>query len=160
MRRAIVNLKPRRLLAVVTVVLGCITPACRDIDVVTQTYATLAEATADGAVERGYLPRGLPPGTHEIREAHDQKSARRWGLFNFPQKEAEALRALIGPEISLRGMRIEPPRRIEWWPVLLRGDVSDEQVNATGTRTYAAREGDLIFAINWNQGRAYYWTKQ
>jgi hypothetical protein len=150
----------RLLLAVWTTTLLSIAAACRDIDVVTQAYATLAEATADRAVDRGYLPKGLPPGTHDIREAHDQKSPRRWGLFNFPQTEADALRALIGPEVSLRGMRIDPPRRIEWWPVLLRGAVNDEQVTATGTRTYAARDGDLIYAINWSQGRAYYWTRQ
>jgi hypothetical protein len=150
----------RRLLAILTAALTFIATACRDIDVVTQAYATLAEATADGAVDRGYLPRGLPSGTRDIREAHDQKSSRRWGLFNFPQTEAEVLRALIGPEVSLRDMRIDPPRRIEWWPVLLRGAVNDEQVAATGTRVYAARQGDLIFAINWSQGRAYYWTKQ
>jgi hypothetical protein len=134
--------------------------SCRDIDVVTQSYATLAEATAAGALERGHLPAGLPLGTRDIREAHDQKSTRRWGLFNFPPTEGDTLRALIGSEVSMRGMQIDPPRRIEWWPILLRGAVNDEQVAATGTRAYPAREGDLIFAINWNQGRAYYWTRQ
>jgi hypothetical protein len=150
----------RRVLAALIAAMTCNAAACRDIDVVTQTYATLAEATAAKAVERGYVPRGLPPGTREIREAHDQKSPRRWGLFNFPQSEADVLRGLVGPEISLRGMRIDPPRRIEWWPVLLRGAVKDELLAATGTRAYPAREGDLIFAINWSQGRAYYWTRQ
>jgi hypothetical protein len=133
---------------------------CRDLDVVTESYATLTEAVESGAVERGWLPRGLPPGTRDIREAHDIDSNRRWGLFTFPHEEGEALRALTGPEIGVEGLRCDPPRRIEWWPVLLRGTLRQEQVGATGLRTYPSREGDLIFAVNWNQGRAYYWTKE
>ena len=132
---------------------------CRDLDVVTESYATLAEATADGAVARGYLPQGLPPGTHDIREAHDTQSARRWGLFDFPPGEADALRALLGPEMSLQGLHVDAPPRIEWWPILLRGSLNDDQIRATGARAYAAREGPLIFGVNWKQGRAYYWTR-
>jgi hypothetical protein len=133
--------------------------ACGDMDVVTGSYASIAEATAEGAVERGWVPRGLPPGTREIREAHDLDSSRRWGLFNFPATEADLLRRLIGPEMRLDGIRVDPPRRIEWWPVLLRGPLNHEQVLATGTRAYPAREGELIFLVNWSQGRAYYWSR-
>jgi hypothetical protein len=131
---------------------------CRDADVVTASYATLAEAAAAGAVDREWVPRGLPPGTREIREAHDLDTSRRWGLFNFPPAEADALKALLGPELSLDGQRCDPPRRIEWWPVLLRGALNGEQIRATGIHAYRAREGGLIVAVNWNQGRAYYWA--
>jgi len=134
--------------------------ACKNIDVVTEAYATLAEAQAAGAVERGWLPRGLPPGTRELRVAHDLDSNRRWGLFNFPPAEGDALRGLIGPEISFDGLTCTPPRRIEWWPLLLREELNGEQVKATGLRGYAAKDSDLILAINWAQGRAYYWTRQ
>ena len=74
---------------------------CRDTNVITESYATLQEAIDDGAVERGWVPRGLPPGAHEIREAHDLDSNRRWGLFNFPQEDAGALREILGGELSL-----------------------------------------------------------
>jgi hypothetical protein len=127
---------------------------------VTAAYATLDEAVAAGAVEHGWLPRGLPAGTREIREAHDMESSRRWGLFNFPQSEDGTLRQLLGRERSLEGETVNPPRRIEWWPVLLRGALSNDQVRATGLNAYEAREGDLMFAVNWKQGRAYYWTKE
>jgi hypothetical protein len=135
--------------------------ACRDLDVVTGSYATIAEATAEGAVARGWVPGGLPPGTREIREAHDLDSSRRWGLFNFPPAEGDHLRALLAGELPLQGVRVDPPRRIEWWPVLLRGQLNHEQVLATGARAYRApgtTSGDLVFLVNWNQGRAYYWT--
>jgi hypothetical protein len=133
---------------------------CRDIDVVTESYASLKEAAASGAIERGWLPRMLPEGARDIREAHDLDSNRRWGLFDFPQSDAAALRAALGSEISLAGHSCNPPRRIEWWPVMLRERLDAEQIAATGLRAYAAREGDLVFAVNWNQGRAYYWTRE
>jgi hypothetical protein len=141
-------------------VLGFVNAGCRDLDVVTESYATLQEATQAGAVDRGWVPRGLPAGTREIREAHDLDSNRQWGLFNFPQNEGETLRMLLGPELSLAGLRCTAPRRIEWWPVLLREELDHEQIMSTGARAYSAREGDLIFVVNWNQGRAYYWTRE
>ncbi len=133
---------------------------CRDVDVVTASYATLAEAEAAGAVREGWLPAGLPPGTYEIREAHDPRSPRRWGLFNFPPDEEHAMRGLIGAERPFAGLQANPPRRIEWWPVLLRRELDQERIAATGLRAYESRDGELIFAINWSQGRAYYWTRE
>jgi hypothetical protein len=147
-------------LAVATSALALAVGGCRDIDVLTETYATLAEAQAAGAVDRGWLPRGLPPGTRELRLAHDVDSSRRWGLFNFSPGEGDALSALIGPEISLDGLECNPPGRIEWWPVLLRKRLDGERIKATGLRAYAARDGDLVFAVNWAQGRAYYWSRE
>ena len=152
MRRAALRLRWLLLFA------AACTTGCRDLDVVTHSYATLAEAAAAGAIEGGWIPHGLPPGTREIREAHDLESPRRWGLFNFPQKEGDALRLLLGEEMSLEGVRCDPPRRIDWWPVLLRGRLSGEPIEATGARAYRAREGALIFVVNWNQGRGYYWS--
>ena len=133
---------------------------CRNLDVVTEAYATLAEAQAAGAVDRGWLPRGLPPGTYELRLAHDLDSNRRWGLFNFPAAEGETLRALIESEIPFDGLTCSPPRRIEWWPVLLRERLDGERIRATGVRGYAAKGSDLILAVNWAQGRAYYWSRE
>jgi hypothetical protein len=132
--------------------------ACGDTNVVTGSYNTLEEAVAEGAVARGSVPRGLPPGARDIREAYDPGAHRRWGLFEFPPDEAPALRARLGPERPLTGERVSPPRRVEWWPLLLRGDLDPERLAATGLEVYDAREGGLAFAVNWKQGRAYYWA--
>jgi hypothetical protein len=133
--------------------------ACRDLDVVTASYATLAEAEAEGAVERGWVPPGLPPGTHELREAHDLDSNRRWGLFSFPPEESGALRALLSPdETPLADVSCDIPRRIEWWPVLLRGTLDADRIRTTGLRAHRDRKGELLFLVNWDQGRAYYWA--
>jgi hypothetical protein len=150
----------RDVLTVSVTVLALSFGGCKNIDVLTETYATLAEAQAAGAVDRGWLPRGLPPGTYELRLAHDVDSNRRWGLFNFPPDQADALRALAVSEISLDGLACNPPGRIEWWPILLRRQLDGERIKATGLRGYAAKERDLVLAVNWAQGRAYYWSRE
>lgn len=133
--------------------------SCRNIDVVTATYSTLADAREAGAVARGWLPNGLPAGTYDIREAHDLDSNRRWGLFSFPVAEAATLKRLLqSGEISLDNEVCDVPRRIEWWPVLLRGQLDGERIRATGLRAHRSADESLLFAVNWNQGRAYYWT--
>ena len=127
---------------------------CRNTDVVTESYATLAEARASG----GDIPAGVPEGAHDIRTASDTRSRRRWGLFNFLAADADGLRAMLqADEMSLAGVDCDIPARIEWWPVLLRGRVNAEQAKAAGLQSYRSRQGDLVVVVNWKQGRAYYW---
>ena len=127
---------------------------CRDNDVVTASYATMAEARASG----GDIPAGVPEGAHDIRTASDTRSRRRWGLFNFLAADADGLRAMLqAEEMSLAGVECDIPARIEWWPVLLRGTVNAEQAKAAGLQSYRSRQGDLVVVVNWKQGRAYYW---
>ena len=85
------------------------------------------------------------------------KGPDRWGLFNFREADADAVRAILQPdEISFAGTEMEIPGRIEWWPVILRGKLDAERIQATGLRAYPARSGGLVFAVNWSQGRASY----
>ena len=133
--------------------------ACGDLDVVTASYRTLAEAREAGAIQRGWIPEGLPEGAYELREAHDLDTNRRWGLFNFPRQEAGTLQAILQEgETNLDGVTCSIPPRIEWWPVLLRGRLDPERIRSTGLQAYRAADGDLLFVVNWEQGRAYYWN--
>jgi hypothetical protein len=132
--------------------------ACRDLEVVSNTHATLDEARRAGAVERGWVPRWLPPGSREIREAHDLDTNRRWGLFNFPPDDVAPLRSALGPEIKIDGQRVDAPRRIEWWPIILRGMLDGEQIALTGLKAHATADDGLTVVVNWQQGRAYYFT--
>lgn len=152
----------RRRLPLSVFLLGALSGAsCSDLDVVTASYRTLAEARDAGAIERGWVPEGLPEGTHELREAHDLDSNRRWGLFNFPPPRGDELRALLEPhEISLAGVTCDIPARIEWWPVLLRNRLDHERIKSAGLKAYRARGGGLLFVVNWEQGRAYYWSER
>jgi hypothetical protein len=125
---------------------------------VTSSYATMAEAREAGASAHGDIPPGVPEGAHDIRTASDVHSRRRWGLFDFPSQDADALRAMLqADETSLAGVECDIPGRIEWWPVLLRGTVNAEQAKAAGLQSYRSRQGSLIVVVNWKQGRAYYW---
>jgi hypothetical protein len=136
------------------VLAGCAGPAVQ-----TATYATLAEARAAGAIEKGWVPADLPEGVYELRAAYAIDGWERWGLFNFRPADADALRAVLDPEeLPLTGTRMEIPGRIEWWPVILRGDLDVERIEATGLRAYRARTGGRVFGVNWSQGRAYYWA--
>ena len=139
---------------VTTAAMAATLSGCRNNDVVTESYATLAEARASG----GDIPAGVPEGAHDIRTASAARSHRRWGLFNFPAADAAALRAMLqAEEVSLAGVDCDIPARIEWWPVLLRGRVNAEQAKAAGLQSYRSRQGDLVVVVNWKQGRAYYW---
>lgn len=126
----------------------------------TATYATLAEARAAGAIDNGRVPSILPGGAYELRAAFAISGHERWGLFNFREGDAEALRAVLQPgQISLAGTEMEIPGRIEWWPVILRGRLDAERIKTTGLEAYPSFNGGLVVAVNWKQGRAYYWAQ-
>jgi hypothetical protein len=131
--------------------------ACSGLDAKTASFATLAEAQP--AIDRGWVPAGLPPASYELRAAYVADGWQRWGIVNFPPAQADALRArLQSPEISLAGVRTDIPPRIEWWPVQLRQELDAERIGATGAKAYRDSDGNLIWVINWAQGRAYYWS--
>lgn len=136
----------------------CAPGGCRNADVDTESYATLAEAREAGAIDRGWMPTELPQGASDIRIAYDRRSNRRWGLFSFSEADAAAFKALLQQEeVSLAGQSLDVPGRIEWWPVQLRGTLDESRIRDTGLRAFRAQQGGLVFAVNWNQRRAYYW---
>jgi hypothetical protein len=135
-----------------------VAPGCSGLNAQTNSFATLAEARQAGAIAQGWIPDGLPPGTHDIRLAYVPDGPQRWGIVNFPPAEGDTLKALLADEMSLQGIDCDVPPRIEWWPIVLRGALDEEQIRATGLRAHRARQRNLVFAVNWNQGRAYYWT--
>jgi hypothetical protein len=134
---------------------------CTEIRSQTHTYATLAEAREAGAVEQGWLLDGLPPGTYEIRVAYVPGGREGWGLFNFPPGERDHLVRLLAPDpIDVEGIRMTIPARIEWWPIVLRGPLDPEQLTLTGLTAYRTTDGAFVIAVNWSQGRAYYWKAE
>jgi hypothetical protein len=129
---------------------------CSGINVQTEVYQTLDEARAAGAIERGWIPRGLPDSASDLRAAH-LENGNRWGVFAFDSARGAALKELTGDEIT-SGVACDAPGRLEWWPRILRSPIDLDRVKSTGLRMYRARDGQLTFAINWSQGRAYYWV--
>jgi hypothetical protein len=129
---------------------------CAGIETTTGVYATVAEARAAGAIERGFVPEGLPASATDLREAH-RGGGQRWGLFVFPPADGEAVRALVGAEITATPPECDPPGRLEWWPRILRSPLDLAQLQSTGLRLYRSRDNRLTYAVNWQQGRAFYW---
>ena len=134
---------------------------CSGPSVQTATYATIAEARSAGAFDKGLVPPVLPEGAYELRAAYAIDGPQRWGLFNFRPEHAEGLRGILQPdEVSIAGTEMDIPGRIEWWPVILRGTLDADRIKTTGLRAYMARSGGVVVGVNWNQGRAYYWTSK
>jgi hypothetical protein len=121
-------------------------------------YATVDEARAEGAVQRGLVPEGLPPGSSDLRVAYLDDGTQ-WGVVTFLPARGGALKALVGNEVISGAVRCGAPGRFEWWPRVLRDPIDLNTVHATGLRVYSAREGGRTWAVNWNQGRAFYWKE-
>jgi hypothetical protein len=129
---------------------------CSGVDVQVGVYQTLEEARAAGAIDNGWVPQGLPASAADLREGH-LDDGRRWGTFSFDASHRAPLEALLGSEITSGVLSCDAPGRLEWWPRVLRSPIDPTHVASTGFRLYPSRDGALTFAVNWNQGRAYYW---
>ena len=140
--------------ALTALVVLCVA-GCGDFRVEIGIYANLDEARRAGAVSAGWVPDGLAPGTSDLREGH-LPDGRHWGAFTFPNAEEAPVRALLGPEITTGTLPCDPPGRLEFWPRVLHGPVDVERVRSTGFKLYSGRDS-RTYAINWGQGRAYYW---
>ena len=133
-------------------------PGCASLNSQTYTFATLDEAREAGAISNGWIPEGLPASSHDLRVAQLPGTTQHWGIINFSRSDDAALRALLQPgEVSLTGERCEMPARIEWWPIILRGELDGARLAAAGLQGYHEKNGGRLFAVNWKQGKAYYW---
>jgi hypothetical protein len=147
---------------VCAVILGSVAGhGCAGVNSQAYSFATLEEARQAGAMAQGWVPEGLPAGSHDLRVAQVPGTSQHWGIVNFPAAEDGPLRALLQPqEVLLTGQHCDMPPRFEWWPMVLRGRLDGERLAATGLRGYRARTGNRLFAVNWKQGRAYYWEER
>ena len=110
-------------------------------ETVTTKFATLDEAIAAGAFERGWLPPILPQGSTDIVEVNDMESSRGSGSFNFPilslAAYLDALVALQPISIKTNAAIIEielADERSEW-------SIEVDQSNGTG-KYYAQIVGE------------------
>ena len=130
--------------------------ACSDLRVNEGIYTTLDEAKAAGAIQAGWVPAGLPSSAADLREGH-LPDGRHWGVFTFPPRDADAVRALVGDELTSGSVTCAAPGRLEWSQRILQTPIAINWVPSTGFRLYLPRPGQRSAAINWRQGRACYW---
>ena len=129
---------------------------CSDLRVKEDIYTNLDEAKAAGAIQAGWVPAALPADAADLREGH-LPDGRHWGVFTFRAQDDDAVRGLVGSEITATPPDCAAPGRLEWWPVLLHTPIDLDRLKSTGFRLYTERGGTRAYAINWGQGRAYYW---
>lgn len=141
----------RSLLALVLLALT----ACSDLKVKMGVFNRADEARAAGAVTAGWVPDGIPASATDLRAGY-LPDGRHWGVFAYGAADEPSVRALIGEEITSGTLQCEPPGRLEFWPRVLLTPVDVERVRSTGFRVYRGRDA-RTYAINWGQGRAYYW---
>lgn len=146
-----VLLMPKVLVLIVLMVLG----ACGDLRVKMGVFNTVDEARRGGEMAAGWIPDGVPPAATDLREGH-LPDGRHWGVFAFQPGEEPAVRAMTAAEITTGRLTCDPPGRLEFWPQLLQSPVNVERVRSTGFKLYRGADG-RTYAINWGQGRAYYW---
>lgn len=152
MRRAPRVPAVRHLLMVLTV-LGV--AGCSDLKVKMGVFNTAAEARKGGAVNAGWVPEGIPAAATDLRAGY-MPDGRHWGVFAFRTSDEAEVRGLTRDEITSGTLECRPPGRLEFWPRVLLTPVDVERVRSTGFRLYRG-VGARTYAINWGQGRAYYW---
>ena len=144
------------MLGVLTVlmVLGLGACAGSPLSVKVGVYHSVGEARTAGAIASGWVPDGVPPAASDLREGH-MPDGRHWGVFAFAPPDEAAVRALVQTEITSGTLTCDPPGRLDFWPRVLHSPVDVEKVRSTGFRVYSG--AGRSYAINWGQGRAYYW---
>lgn len=90
---------------------------CYRAEIMVSTYATHADAVADGAVVRGWMPAYVPPSARDIREVHNIDTNQQWLRLRLPAHDA---RAMVGamepvPESEAPRRSPEPPRWSGRW---------------------------------------------
>jgi hypothetical protein len=82
-------------------------------------YPTHAEAVAAGEVERGWLPRWVPPTATNIHLQRDLDTNEIWLRLSLPAASTSALRQALSPLSSEETVGISwnrPCGMAQWWP--------------------------------------------
>jgi hypothetical protein len=143
----------------VIVIVGSITFALRVVELPVSEYDDLADAQADGALERGWLPAFLPPNTRNIREAHNVDTNARWLEFSAPVRELRILAAhleTIPVERARRSANPRPTRAGRDWPPELQETPAASPRSTLGF--YRASKDAYCLAVDWTTGRAWGWS--
>jgi len=124
-------------------------------------YKTFAEAQADGAIERGWLPTFLPASATDIRDVHNIDTNARWLAFHAPIVD---LRLMVQGFKTLsyaeaRRTALPRPWRVGgWWPPELSEPLLATPRDTDRLAYYRADEDDLCLAVEWQTGRAWAWS--
>lgn len=143
---------------VAPVLLAALCVACDDVRAVT--YATHADAVADGAQLRGWLPTFVPATATDIREVHDLDTNQQWLRFRVPVGDTSvgngAERIHI-PDAARSAP--QPPREIgAWLPELREPPLITRRAGVIAFRHRQTSPGAACVAVVPSEGLAYAWS--
>ena len=122
-------------------------------------YASFAEAKADGAITRGWIPSFVPESAHDIRESHNLDTNEQWIRFDFALDDRPALERLDPIETDeVEFPRTVPTKSREWWPSDLQNEGAID-TNAYSFFRFGSTTGNSLgyLAIESDFPRAWIW---
>jgi hypothetical protein len=130
--------------------------ACRGRDTNEQTFATLSEASAKGALGEGaWLPKFLPPSSSDITVRFNIDTNEVWVAFSWDGVNrgelAKQCHNAVASDILL------PERSPSWWPVELT-QTAPRSAASMGTELHTCSDGGFA-ALQPAAKRAYYWHR-
>lgn len=122
-------------------------------------YPSLADAKRAGAVDRGWLPDFLPPGSRDIHEVHNIDTNQTWCAFAFVFADSDVLRRnlLVLGSAEISAIYVRSPG-LSWWPDVLEGQLDPDAIARSGFEMYGT--GSVVFAIDWKKGRAFFYRER
>ena len=135
--------------------------ALRVVELPVSEYDTLADAEADGALARGWLPAFLPPNSQDIRETHNVDTNARWLEFSAPVSELRVLAAHLETypfQDARRTALPRPARAGRHWPPELSDELLATPRSTSLLGYYRARRDAYCIAIEWSTGNAWGWS--
>jgi hypothetical protein len=129
---------------------------CDALERLESSYGSLAEAMADGAITRGWLPADLPPSATAIREWHDLDTNRGFGTLRFGSSDDgwvhEHWQAVADTRpLNVRHQWGDPV----WWPNELQGRVDTAGLRQANWSFYTT--GSFYLAVQWDSRTLYFW---
>ena len=130
-------------------------------------FASLADADKAGAINRGWIPDDLLPGSsHAIHEVHELSPSTQWCAFEFLPPDSQIFRKnlKIVDALSLSVKRVPNPR-VPWWPDVLKGNLDVDKIHKAGFELYEVERPAtsvtteiLLFAVDWTKGRGFFYS--
>jgi len=130
------------------VALGIVVVGCSEY--VEETYPTLAEAKAAGAIERGWLPAWLPTSSKDILESHDLDTNASALSLHFSGAESWAPPASCS---QVSPSSVPRARGGRSWP----SDVPPNGLTTHRHSYFSCEDGKAFLAVSAAQGELYYW---
>jgi len=120
-------------------------------------YSSLAEARA---LDKGWIPSGLPASATKLREVHDIDSNESWIAFTAPLPELRAMTRQLTPlsyEDARRTAINRPWNARRGWPPELSGPFWHKPRSTELLSYHVNKAARYCLAIEWRTGRAWGW---